>query len=933
MFDLTIVKAMPYRKKNGDILQPVYQKTDKDKSLLPYFHKTITKSFESFEEFFKTLKELNDCPDFAQVLGSVNENAKNKIIRRKKEYFSFYDVNSRPLTSDYLVLDYDGKENDSNLTERFKQAYKSKSLNKIEIQLQAREIIKLLTPVKTAFIVRLSGSFYTTIEPCFRGHIYLPTESFNPAIMYNFLKNYQKDFDSALYRTPNHPIYTSKPDFENDPLEKNSSILDRLYLFDNAVKDRVNVNEIIEKYDRSIAEQGEKRPETIRDVVPAGDMPGEKGLFNKEFKSDDSEYSIVEWLIQNGYEKQGGRWKSCLSDSGTPGLVVLKNGFVYDHHSNSAINQLFSNPNRLFSGYDLWRASFFAEGKKKEFFKLIDDIKAKHPEYKSKQLEEAKKPLDFIADDLAEEDIKNIVNSVIEDVNKSWLDTTEVTEVLKEIVKQTKSTVRPFKMRELRSFLKEEKQDKNKELGLISSENTDQMNANMFLKTNNFCFLESEQAFLITNPINGLLELEPDGKDLDCKIWRLVESKLTEEGFSLNKQQSTVKMIKIQAKANSRACFKPQILNQYFLFKGSKEAINIYTNDIKRIEPNEFVANTFPFTKQEFLNQKEKPDQYFHNFIKSSLESEIQIKIAQKIIAYLLQPVRKDQVVVVFYGNTRSGKSTFKNLLTSIFQDCIEMTASQIEDTFILGRLRPGTRILTFNEFNHDSASKKQFNQINNRIKEISGRDTVQTRTMYKDPKSFVTDALCLLVSNVLPYITDPALQKRLAPLHFTSTFESDPTFYDRIKRALPTMVLWGMELLIDPEKPIRILTKEVQNQYDEILNEIDFLQTFCNRYITNNEEKAVKKEDDKYYHVVTREELKTYVRRFYFMNNGSNLPSQFPESYPDLKALKQKFKTFKPLRTKRIQKHNNRHYVIEGLYWQDIEKVRKELDEFEDIS
>ena len=932
-FRVTLAKSEPKTLKTGTRIVIPYQKQDFESAKqYPYLHRFKTEVLPDWKSFFLFLKKLSTASSVSQVFGvpkpEIEKN--NLVVQRTKENISFYDHDTEePITHNYIVIEYDGKENDDYLIKEFISGYSSKTLTPEVIKRQIQHVLRSSFNIPPAtlealpFVFRLSSSFYKSELPQLRVHIIIPTDDFIAQAVAPTLRLINPNFDPHVYRAPNNVLYTASPGFVNkvDPLTLNDPRLDRLYCVMGDNYTRLDINGIIEKLVPGLsAGAGKRHDEKV--FVPAWKLDGDAGLFNLSAYHSGKTKTVETWLEEAGYvRKQAYRWCSPTSDSGSPGLMVLPGGYVFDHHENSPIHDIVPHSRRLLSAFDLYYHQAKYDGKLAEFKKTLLQLRSKSPDYKSNQFQKIQTSMLFLTPDAAKGDIDTIVNAIIEDVFNSKIDPREQDIIFEDIKKKTTRSQSPYKVKDIKRIWSGLRHELQESLGNIDPQNPDYVNADAFLRHVNIFYNKVEGFFLLPHPT--LPVVTSPSTDLERMIEEHITKTTTSTAWSAAKMASTVLAVKRRAMTTDTE--PPEYSKHLFLFQDSFKAVDIFNKEILPIPQTHYVENILPFTLEEYERQLKNPKDAWFKFLDSSLpEKETQL-LLQNIFAYLFSPDRKEQKILFLYGVGRSGKSTIKNIVSEFFLTH-EFDAAKINDNFILEQFTPITRAIIINEFNSRTANKHTFEKVVNLMKEISGRDPVQVRGLYASYKGFPSDALPIMISNQIPAIKDKAFQSRLIPIKFEHGFDNTQsfTFWRDIQEALPTIFSWAIGQLSEKKKRIRFSKLDKLKCYKaaktDITLSLDFLQVFCDTYLTPDPEGEILKSD-----------LLTYVRAYYDFMFDAELPTTFPTAFPSVLTLQKYFPSAK-LTKGRKRVGNDRIYMVQGVAWKDFEAMEKKLSPFNEL-
>lgn len=945
-FDVCLVKALPRRRSDGTTQPAFYGKCDfKKTEPFPFLNDIKVLSPKTFYDLFLLLKKIINNPQFCQVLGHPASGKDFlRATPRRLDYLSHYEPEAH--LYDYLFLEIDDLADSDIRTYEFEQAYLSHTLTPIIIEKQARYALKRIfhkTSIhpQIPLIVRLSSSFYKTPDPRFKAHIYVPSPNFFPPSLPPIAKYISPVIDPATTRSPNQPIYTSAPVFKElkDPLLDNKTPLQRIYFFGDQVLARSNQDlpsiNLPTHFEEEIKATLKNKPERMTALLPSWELDGDPGLFNKQAHEGTSDKTVESWLLEQGYQRESQyRWLSPTSETKSAGTMILSGGYVYEFHENTPLKTL-SPHRRIHTAYDLYRLSYHYEGRAPEFQDLILSMRARDPDFKSRSFETIMTSMSFIDPILDGTELDIFVQGLVTQTFQSRMDAREKESILEEIVSRTKKCAKPFKKKDLNLLWKSLVSDLARKIGNVDPSNADQVNADSFLKRTPLFFHPVEKYYLIKHPIDPLI-VAPTSEDLDVMIETHLLNISTSPDWQSNKIGTTLQRIKASAKIQSLKDpdIIPSITSTKMKFLDSSYAIDLITKEIGKIGMNEYISAILPFTLEDYQEAVQTPDPFWKQFVTSSLPKAEDQLLLKKIYGYVFSPIRKEQIVVFFYGAPRSGKSTFKNVLTHFFK-IFEFSANKITDNFILSDFTPLDRAIVVNEFNANTTSRSVLEKVVNVVKEISGRDKIKARGLFEEYRGFLSDAVPILISNQPPIIKDQAFQSRVIPIRFNNTFNnSSSEFQASVTNCLPTAFAWTISQLSEKHKTVSFQDKRTQDTVDknstEILAEIDFLKLFCKRYVT---EGILDAKDPDRKHIV-KNSFKHYLVKFFESIFDAPWPESFPAHFPTVRDLKKIFPGYVISKSKYQPKDaENSLQVFKGIRWKNFARMSAHLSEFNEYS
>lgn len=180
----------------------------------------------------------------------------------------------------------------------------------------------------------------------------------------------------------------------------------------------------------------------------------------------------------------------------------------------------------------------------------------------------------------------------------------------------------------------------------------------------------------------------------------------------------------------------------------------------------------------------------------------------QRLAGLCLTGITTEEIVVLLYGPSASGKTTFIEALRSVVGDytrasTFEAFAQHRPDskraTPEISRLI-GARLVTAVE------TVKSIHLSADLIKWVTGGDTIEARGLYADPREFIPAFKLLFASNERPRIPDDddAIWRRMLEVQFPVSIpkrERDKTVKERLRDPAvggPTILAWALRGCLD---------------------------------------------------------------------------------------------------------------------------------------
>ena len=173
------------------------------------------------------------------------------------------------------------------------------------------------------------------------------------------------------------------------------------------------------------------------------------------------------------------------------------------------------------------------------------------------------------------------------------------------------------------------------------------------------------------------------------------------------------------------------------------------------------------------------------------------IDTLQEWFGYLLTPDTRQQKMLFLLGPKRSGKGTIARVLRELVgtANVAGPTFGSLSTNFGLSPLI-GKSVALVSDARLSGRSDSAV--ITERLLSISGEDALTIDRKFRDPLTVKLNARFVILSNELPRLGDAsgALAGRLILLRLTRSWfgEEDTHLFDRLKGALPGILLWAVE-------------------------------------------------------------------------------------------------------------------------------------------
>ena len=231
------------------------------------------------------------------------------------------------------------------------------------------------------------------------------------------------------------------------------------------------------------------------------------------------------------------------------------------------------------------------------------------------------------------------------------------------------------------------------------------------------------------------------------------------------------------------------------------------------------------------------------SFLERIMEGDkVLIQYLQRTVGYSLTGHTVEQTLFFLYGTGANGKSTFLNVLQALLGDyalvidpeTIMTKSGGGGATPELARLR-GARVLITNEVEEGK------NLAENRIKQMTGGDTMVARHLYREPFEFKPRFKIWMAGNHKPVIrgTDHAIWRRIHLIPFAVSVpkdEQDKNLAKKLQAEMPGILQWAVAGCREWRKQGLNPPKQVRRAVDSYREEMDVLGHWIDECCVLNE-------------------------------------------------------------------------------------------------
>jgi P4 family phage/plasmid primase-like protien len=248
--------------------------------------------------------------------------------------------------------------------------------------------------------------------------------------------------------------------------------------------------------------------------------------------------------------------------------------------------------------------------------------------------------------------------------------------------------------------------------------------------------------------------------------------------------------------ARHHLAIEPDQLDQDFmLFNCENGTLDLRTGELLPHKANNFITKNCGI---EFDPEAKAPrwDKFLNEVMQGDF---VMISYLKRIAGYAMTGSTNEQCIFVLLGDGRNGKSTFIEILKSVFNDYSQKARA---DSFLTGKTEganndiarlDGVRLCVASEI----GSEKTLNEP--LVKEMTGGDTVTARFLYKEYFSFKPQFKIILAVNDEPKINgkDLGIWRRIRLIDFGHTVPLDEIDNDLMEKLIleaPGILAWAVQ-------------------------------------------------------------------------------------------------------------------------------------------
>jgi putative DNA primase/helicase len=287
-------------------------------------------------------------------------------------------------------------------------------------------------------------------------------------------------------------------------------------------------------------------------------------------------------------------------------------------------------------------------------------------------------------------------------------------------------------------------------------------------------------------------------------------------------------------------------------------------------------------------------------FLKEIFNNDFElISFLQKIMGYWATGLTIEQFITILYGKGNNGKSTVCNLLTELYgcyHQKVGIHALMVKNKAI-GGLSPEVAKLNGARLVIGSEIGKGMQLDEPLIKDMTGSDYIEARSLYQNPVTFKPTFKILLYGNYKPQIvgTDYGILRRLMFIPFNVIFlNPDKTLFEKLVQELPGILNWAIEGCSKWQKEGLKMPQSMLQALEEYRIDSDPI----GRFLNDNCDIAPTSSEIAQYRVGVNDLMGRYLA-------WCNEAAEHPMSNKDFSEA---------LKEKGIRKKKSSHYLFQGI-------------------
>jgi putative DNA primase/helicase len=200
-------------------------------------------------------------------------------------------------------------------------------------------------------------------------------------------------------------------------------------------------------------------------------------------------------------------------------------------------------------------------------------------------------------------------------------------------------------------------------------------------------------------------------------------------------------------------------------------------------------------------------------------------------VGYALTGSTRQQCLEIHYGTGANGKTVFRETIRAMLGDYALTISSDtlMARRWAAGNATPDVARLRGARFVIASESGQRSSFAEERVKTLTGGDSICARFLYQDEIEFEPSHKLFLATNHRPrvYGTDPAIWRRIHLVPFTVTIpepEQDKELLEKLKKELSGILSWAVEGCLEwqatglrPPEAVQKATNQYQRDMDTL--------------------------------------------------------------------------------------------------------------------
>lgn len=355
-----------------------------------------------------------------------------------------------------------------------------------------------------------------------------------------------------------------------------------------------------------------------------------------------------------------------------------------------------------------------------------------------------------------------------------------------------------------------------------------------------FKFILLDEILHVWNSNDGIyMTMEQNNAE---KFIRKYSPSVFKKQLNTSKIKEILKWIEAECPAFERS--RSQIANQnYIAFNNG--VYNLLTDQFEGFDSSLIITHKLSVDYDEYT----EISNYFEQFINDITDGDTDFyNQLQELFGYVISEVRNVKTLPILLGPKDSGKSICLKILEALVgeKNCSSVSLAQLHRSEFLSELNT-------KKLNTCGEISSSMNFSIELLKQLTGGDTLMSRSLYSNPIKFKNTAAMVFAGNSLPSFSNKdshnALLKRISLFYFSQSIppeKQDIYLLDKILNNLEYVAKWALEGFFNwRNNNFTFTTTETSNYIIQQLSLVtNSIETFISQYCLIEDGCSIYKED-----------------------------------------------------------------------------------------